>query len=101
MKIDKKIIQEKQKSEQLEKDKICLEWFNNQRFLTKDNRELLLNQLIELQQKETSNWNHLNSIDFRKHKKYTSMRDKMYFDIDLINTQIDKIKEVLINNKFK
>ena len=101
MKIDKKIIQEKQKAEQLERDKICLEWFKNQNFLTKEYRELLLNELIELQQKETRFWSHLNSIDFRKHKKYTSMRDKMYFDIKLINTQIDMIKEVLINNKYK
>jgi hypothetical protein len=101
MKIDKKIIQEKQKSEQLEKDKICLEWFNNQRFLTKDDREYLVNELIDLQQQESREWAFIhrpideNIPDWKQH------RDRMYFKIDLLNLKIDKIKEVLINNKFK
>ena len=68
--------------------------------LNKDNRKSLINQLLELQQKETKTWAIVHGREYKNHKNYPQILDKMYFEIDLLNIQIDKIKEVLINNKF-
>jgi len=69
--------------------------------LNKDIRESLINQLLELQQKESKTWATVHGREYKNHKNYSSILDKMYFEIDLLNLQIDKIKEVLIGNKFK
>tara|TARA_R110000744_G_scaffold285777_3_gene397136 strand:+ start:931 stop:1179 length:249 start_codon:yes stop_codon:yes gene_type:complete len=68
--------------------------------LNKDNRKSLINQLLELQQKESKTWAIVHGREYKNHKNYSQILDKMYFEIDLLNIQIDKIKEVLINNKF-
>lgn len=84
-----------------QEEKEHLKWFENQNFLTKDNREYLINELIELQEKETRIWSYIHRDRDKNISDWKSHEAKMYFQIDLINLKIDKIKEVLINNKFK
>tara|TARA_B100001094_G_C17912166_1_gene661745 strand:+ start:101 stop:310 length:210 start_codon:yes stop_codon:yes gene_type:complete len=69
--------------------------------MTKDNREFLVNELIELQRTETRLWSYIHRDRDKNISDWKSHEDKIYFEIDLINLNIDKIKEALINNKFK
>ena len=69
--------------------------------MTKDNREFLVNELIELQRTETRLWSYIHRDRDKNISDWKSHEDKIYFEIDLINLNIDKIKKALINNKFK
>jgi len=69
--------------------------------MTKDNREFLVNELVELQRTETRLWSYIHRDRDKNISDWKSHEDKIYFEIDLINLSIDKIKEALINNKFK
>ena len=84
-----------------QKEKEHLKWFENQNFLTKENRLYLVNELVELQEKETRMWSYIHRDRDRNISDWKSHEDKMHFEIDLINLKIEKIKQVLINNKFK
>ncbi len=46
-------------------------------------------------------WSYIHRDRNKNIPDWKSHEAKMYFQIDLINLKIDKIKEVLINNKFK
>mgnify|MGYP003126887185 CR=1 FL=1 len=87
------------KAEQEEQNHLI--WLKNQNFLSKDNREYLVNELTELQEEETRLWSYIHRDSDKKIPNWKHHKDKMYFQIDMINLKIEKIKEVLINNKFR
>jgi hypothetical protein len=68
--------------------------------LTKDNREFLVNDLVDLQEEETRLWSYIHRDMDKNIPNWESKKEKMIFQIDMINLKIEKIKEVLINNKF-
>jgi antibiotic biosynthesis monooxygenase (ABM) superfamily enzyme len=91
----------KAKAEAEQEEKKHLKWLEEQNFLSKDNREYLVNELIELQQEETREWSYIHRDGDKKIRDWKHHKDRMYFKIDMLNLKIEKIKEVLINNKFK
>ncbi len=97
----KKEWRRKAEAEAEQKEQDHLQWLKEQNFLNKDNREYLVNELIELQQEETREWSYIHRPIAENIPDWKQDRDRMYFKIDMLNLKIDKIKEVLINNKFK
>jgi len=96
----KKQMQRQAQAEAEQKEQDHLMWLKNQNFLNKDNREYLVNELIDLQQEETRLWSIMHRDSDKNITDWKSHKDRMYFQIDLLNLKINKIKEVLINNKF-
>mgnify|MGYP003116737227 CR=1 FL=1 len=102
-------ISEAQKKERLrqaqaeaeQKEQDHLMWLKDQNFLNKDNREYLVNELIDLQQEEARQWSNIHRDSDKNIPNWKHHKDRMYFKIDILNLKIDKIKQVLINNKFK
>lgn len=97
----KKAWRKKAEAEAEQEEKRHLEWLEEQNLLSKDNREYLVNELTELQEEETRLWSYIHRDSDKKIPNWKHHKDKMCFEIDLINLKIEKIKEVLINNKFK
>ncbi len=97
----KKEWRKKAEAEAEQKEQEHLIWLKKQNFLSKGNREYLVNELIELQQEITREWAYINRPIDKDIPDWQRHIDRMYFEIDMLNLKIDKIKEVLINNKFK
>ena len=68
--------------------------------LTKENRKHLVQKLIESQDKITRTWQSIFRDEDKNIPNWKSIKNEMLFKIDGLQTDIDKISGVLINNKW-
>ena len=81
----KKAWRKKAEAEAEQEEKRHLEWLEEQNLLSKDNREYLVNELTELQEEETRLWSYIHRDSDKKIPNWKHHKDKMCFEIDLIN----------------
>lgn len=97
MKLSEKQIQEnynKAKEQEEQQEKEHEKWYKRQGFLTKKDREFLVQKLRKSQSYLGTLWER-----YRSSEDYNE-KERIYFDIDLEQHISQKIQETIINNKF-
>tara|TARA_R100000388_G_C7240266_1_gene160781 strand:+ start:1879 stop:2190 length:312 start_codon:yes stop_codon:yes gene_type:complete len=101
-------ISESQKKERLakaeaeakQKEQEYLTWFKELNLLTDENRKYLIYELLSIKERQTEIWETLKRDKDKNISNWKSYRSQMFFQTELLDLQIKKIREVLINNKF-